>query len=111
MRVKNVKTLIAPFVIVLLGVAAMNKLTGMRQEVAARPAEIQPRVVNTSSVSPSAIEARIVAWGRLNSAQPLVLLSEAEGALMSGDIAFQQGQSFERGQLLLRVDDRQKRLE
>lgn len=111
MRVKNVKTLIAPIVIVLLGVVAMNKLTGMRQEVAATPAEIQARVVNTSSVTLSAIEARIVAWGRLSSAQPLVLLSEAEGALMSGDIAFQQGQSFERGQLLLRVDDRQKRLE
>ncbi len=111
MRVNNVKSLIAPIVIVLFGVLAMNKLSSLRQEVPARPAETQARVVNTRSISPADIEARLVTWGRLNSAQPLVLLSEAEGALMRGDIAFQPGQSFERDQLLLRVDDRQKRLE
>ena len=54
------------------------------------------------------VEASIVAWGRLESAQPVVLLAEGEGVLEAGDIPFQQGQSFRKGDLLLRVDDRHR---
>jgi RND family efflux transporter MFP subunit len=111
MRINTVKSLILPILILLLGVLAMNQLAELRQEVPARSVDGKTRVVATRSVVPGDIEAQVVAWGRLQSAQPLVLLSEAEGVLLAGAVPFQPGQRFKRGDLLLQVDARQKKLE
>ena len=111
MKIKSVNSLLVPVLILLAGAVAMNRLGDMRKEVPARPVTPKTRVVNVEPIEPATINARVTGWGRLNSARPLVLLSEAEGTLLAGDVPFQQGQGFAEGALLLRVDDRQKRLE
>lgn len=111
MKIKSVNSLLVPVLILLAGAVAMNRLGDMRKEVPARPVTPKTRVVNVAPIEPATINARVTGWGRLNSARPLVLLSEAEGTLLAGDVPFQQGQGFAEGALLLRVDDRQKRLE
>lgn len=110
MQLKNIKSLVIPLLILLLGIVAMGQLAEMREEVPANPPSSQPRVVNVLTVEPTTEQAHIISWGRLRSAQPLVLLSEAEGILLAGDVPFQQGQAFKRGQVLIRIDDRQKAL-
>ena len=111
MKIKSVNSLLVPVLILLAGAVAMNRLGDMRKEVPARPVTPKTRVVNVEPIEPATINARVTGRGRLNSARPLVLLSEAEGTLLAGDVPFQQGQGFAEGALLLRVDDRQKRLE
>lgn len=111
MKIESVKNLLIPLLVLLAGAMAMNKLSDMRKDVPARPVTGKTRVINVEPVEPGTINARITGWGRLNSARPLVLLSEAEGILLAGEVPFQQGQDFAEGALLLRVDDRQKRLD
>lgn len=111
MRIKSVKSLFIPLLILLAGAFAMNMLSDMRKDVPARPVTAKTRVVNVTAVDREIISARITGWGRLNSARPLVLLSEAEGTLLAGNVPFQQGQDFAEGELILRVDDRQQRLD
>ncbi len=111
MKIKSVKSLLFPLLILLAGAITMNKLSDMRKEVPARPVTGKTRVVNVEPVEPATINARITGWGRLNSARPLTLVSEADGTLLAGEVPFQQGQGFADGALLLRVDDRQQRLD
>ncbi len=111
MKIQSVKSLVIPLLILLAGAVAMNKLGDLRKDVPARPVTGKTRVVNVVSAEPRLINAQITGWGRLNSARPLVLLSEAEGTLLAGEVPFQEGQDFAEGTLLLRVDDRQKRLD
>lgn len=111
MRINSVKSLVIPLLILIAGAVAMNMLSNMRKEVPARPVTAKTRVVQVVPVERKDINARISGWGRLNSARPLVLLSEAEGELLAGEVPFQQGQDFAEGELILQVDDRQQSLD
>jgi multidrug efflux pump subunit AcrA (membrane-fusion protein) len=57
------------------------------------------------------IESEIVGLGRLTSALPLVLFSEVSGTVMEGTVPFQPAQSFRKGDLVLKIDDRQIQLD
>ena len=53
------------------------------------------------------VPAEIVAYGRLASSQPVILYCEVDGTLQRGDLDFRPGQSFQKGNLLLKIDTRQ----
>jgi membrane fusion protein (multidrug efflux system) len=72
---------------------------------------MRPRLVNVEVVELGNIPSHIVAFGRLKTAQPVTLYSEVSGILMEGDVPFQPAQSFRKGTLLLKIDDRQTRLD
>lgn len=102
---------VLPFVILILGFVLMRTLTSFREEEPKREPVVRPKVVQTKVVQLQDIPAQLEAYGRLKSTQPVVLISEVSGTLMQGSIAFQPGQSFQKGDLLVKVDDRQMRLE
>ena len=89
----------------------MKILFSFKAEKPKRNSQITPRIVATSVVSLGEVPAKLTTYGTLASSQPVTLISEVSGTLQAGDIAFQPAQSFKRGDLLLKVDNRQINLE
>ena len=96
-----------PVVIVIAGFVAMQFLSGFKTAPAKKKPKPVVKIVETQNVVLEDVPAEIVAYGRLASSQPVILYSEVEGTLMSGDLTFRPGQFFKRGALLLKIDTRQ----
>ncbi len=63
------------------------------------------RYVQTEEVKYDDIETSVVAYGRVETAQSLDLLSEVGGRMYEGNIRLKEGQSFRKGTLLFYIDD------
>lgn len=103
--------IILPIIILIVGFIAMRILIGMKKEPPKRPAVNRAKVVASQVVELKDIRAGITAYGRLKSVQPITLVSEVSGEIMRGSIPFQPAQSFKMGDLLLKIDDRQIKLD
>lgn len=103
--------IILPIVILILGFIAMRILISMKKEPPKRAAVVRPRMVAAEVVALKDIPSKIIAYGRLMSAQPITLFSEVSGEIMRGSVPFQPAQSFKKGDLLLKIDDRQIKLD
>ncbi|MBD3290077.1 HlyD family efflux transporter periplasmic adaptor subunit, partial [candidate division KSB1 bacterium] len=103
--------IILPILILVAGFVAMRVLIGMKSEPPERVQQQRLKVVGADVVEYRNIPTSITAYGRLTSAQPIVLFSEVAGTLLQGDVPFQPAQSFKKGDLLLKIDDRQIRLD
>jgi len=100
-----------PVLILAGGFALMMILLNMRSDVPRKTPEPRPKIVKTLIARPQATIATISGLGRVTSAQPVNLYSEVSGVLMAGVAPFRPAQSFRRGDLLLKVDDRQIKLD
>ncbi|MCP4547244.1 MAG: HlyD family efflux transporter periplasmic adaptor subunit [bacterium] len=89
----------------------MKVLLGMREEKPRHTPPVRTMVVATETVRFGPLRSRITAFGRAASAQPVTLASEVGGLLLAGDQPFRNGLEFKQGDVLLRVDDRQIKLE
>lgn len=87
----------------------MMLLLSLREDAPKRTPIPKPRNVSAEVVSLGPVEARINAYGRVISAQPVQLISEVTGTVEEGELAFRPGLSFGRGDTLVRIDDRQAR--
>ena len=105
------KLIIWPVAIVILGLIGMKVLLTFRGEQPQRIAQLRPKIVNTRVIALGNQLATIRAFGRLKTAQPVVLYSEVSGILEAGDFPFQAARSFKKGDLLVKIDDRQIRLD
>lgn len=106
------KTLIMiPFLILGFGYLSMQILSNMRTGPPRKTPRPHPKRVDAMRVELQDVPSEIVAYGRLTSAQPVILYSEVAGKLMAGQKPFQPGQTFKKGDLLLKIDDRQVRLD
>lgn len=101
------RKIIIPIAIILLGYAGFKLFSSMGETPPRRNAPPRTRFVETRVVALAPLKANIVAYGRLKSAQPVVLTSEVSGTLQRGRVAFQPGQSFRKGDLLAKIDDRE----
>jgi membrane fusion protein, multidrug efflux system len=97
--------------IVVAGFAVMSLLSSLREEPPKKEPEQRQIVVSAETVAPGRVAAEIIAYGRLKSAQPVVINSEVNGMLEEGEVDFRPGQRFRRGQLLIKVDARQIELD
>lgn len=103
--------IILPIVILIVGFIAMRVLISMKKEPPKRAAVVRPRMVAAEAVALKDIPAQITAYGRMMSAQPITLFSEVSGEIIRGTVPFQPAQSFKKGDLLLKIDDRQMKLD
>ncbi len=74
-----------------------------------KPPEIK-KYVRTNDVVYEDIQTDVVAYGRVQTAQSLDLLSEVGGRMYEGKIRLKEGQSFRKGTLLFYVDDMEAEL-
>lgn len=102
---------LSPLIILVLAYVTMKLLASFKEEKPKRSATVKPRVVETEIVALEDVPASLVTFGTLSSSQPVTLISEVSGTLLSGNVKFQPSQSFNKGDLLLRVDDRQIKLQ
>ena len=103
--------IILPIVILIIGFIAMRILISFKKEPPKRPTVMRPRIVEAQVVKLKDIPSQVTAYGRLMSAQPITLFSEVSGEIMRGTVPFQPAQSFKKGDLLLKIDDRQIKLD
>ncbi len=92
------------------GFAAMMFFLGLRSDVPRKEPKARPKIVNIKIAHPEPKSATIEGLGRLTSAQPVDIYSEVEGIIMAGEVPFKPAQSFKKGDLLLKIDDRQIKL-
>ena len=107
---KLVKILI-PIILLATGYGGMRFFLNQRVDPPKKPTVAITREVQVKHVTLSDVPTSIIAFGRLTSAQPVQLYSEVKGRLIEGDAPFSPGQSFNSGDVLLRIDDRQVRLD
>lgn len=98
---------LSPVIILILAYLAMKLLSSFKEEEPKRSATVKPRVVETRVVALEDVPASLGTFGTLASSQPVSLISEVAGTLQAGEVKFQPSQSFKKGDLLLKVDDRQ----
>lgn len=111
MKVKNIWKIAIPFAIILLGILSMQVLTSFKTEPPRREPTPHPKIVEAQVVKLGSVASTVTSYGRMTTAQPVVLISEVAGKLQRGSVPFQPGQNFRRGDLLVKVDDRQARLD
>lgn len=102
---------LSPIIILVIAYVAMKLLASFKEEKPKRSAMVKPRLVETKVVTLADIPASLVTFGTLASSQPVSLISEVSGTLQAGSVKFQPSQSFKKGDLLLKVDDRQIKLQ
>jgi membrane fusion protein (multidrug efflux system) len=107
---KKLSRFAIPVLILAASVLIMWGLLGLKTDPPRRPAEPRTKVVETTVVQRAAVTTQITAYGRVTSSRPVTLVSEVAGVLQSGTVDFKTGQSFSKGDLLVKVDDRQARL-
>lgn len=96
-----------PALVLILGAIGMVAFLGMREEQPKRNPQPRAMMVETRVVELGAVATDLRAFGTVVSAQPVDLYSEVNGAILAGNIAFRPGQTFGRGDVLVRIDDRQ----
>lgn len=105
------KFVLIPVLILIAGVIIMLVLSSFRKDQPKLSQEEKARIVEAEIVSLSDVPSEITGFGRITTAQPLVLFSEVNGTLVKGSVPFQPAQSFRKGDLLIKIDDRQIRLD
>ncbi len=107
---KKSAKIIIPLAILAAGALLMMGMLSLRSKPPKSAPASRAKVVEARLAQPGTVTARISAYGRVTSAQPIQLISEVSGILETGDISFRPGQSFKEGDLLVKVDDRQAEL-
>ncbi|MDF1543591.1 MAG: efflux RND transporter periplasmic adaptor subunit [bacterium] len=100
-----------PVLILAVGAISMFFLLGLKDDAPRHTPEIRAKLVGAEVVKLQSLPTEIGGLGRVTSSQPVELVSEVSGKLKNGDIPFMPGQSFTKGQLLAKIDDRQARLQ
>ena len=103
--------ILIPLIILALGFFVMRGLLSFKAESPKKPVAERKKIVEARVVELENIPSQIIAYGRLSSAQPITLQSEVSGTIMKGSLLFQPAQSFRKGDLLLKIDDRKIKLD
>jgi len=107
----QLKKFLLPVVVIAIAAVLMFVFLGMREEQQKRTPAPRARIVDARQVTLGPVRAEITAHGTLLSGQPVEVYSEVAGTLMPGTVPFQPAQYFKKGDILLRIDDRQIQLE
>ncbi len=105
------KIYLYPVIILMAGILIMEFLGGFKKDPPRREFIVHPKNVLVKIANPRDVSSTISAYGKAVSSQPITLFSEVAGIVEPGDIPFLPAQSFRKGQLLFKIDDRQVRYE
>lgn len=84
--------------------------SSLKEEPEFRKPPVPKKYVKTDPVIYSDIKTSVIAYGRVQAAQNVDLLSEVSGRMYAGSVSLKQGQSFKKGTLLFYVDDEEASL-
>ncbi len=95
-----------PVIIILVALAIAMIMINGKEAPERRPSKTRSLAVKVALAEPRTLRSEIKAYGTLESAREYDLVAEVGGILEGGDIPFLPGQSFNEGQVLIRVDER-----
>ncbi len=105
------------YIILGVTVAVLGGSVGISQFLASQkePPKEEPKIeakkyVQTQEVKYQDIQTEVIAYGRVQSAESLDLLSEVSGRMYSGQVLLKEGINFKKGTLLFYIDDKEARL-
>jgi len=103
---RKLMTLGIPVLIILIALAVMMIMLRSKDTPQRRPTPKRNISVEVEVAEPGTLRSEIRAYGTLRSAREPDLAAEVGGILEEGDIPFLPGQTFRKGQVILRVDER-----
>jgi multidrug efflux pump subunit AcrA (membrane-fusion protein) len=104
-------TFFLPAGIIAAGLLLMFWFMSMRDQPEPREAKQTVRTVSTVVIADGQTMPRVSALGRVLSSSPVDLAVEVAGMVEAGDIQFKPASAFKKGNLLLKIDDRQASLD
>lgn len=87
-----------------------NFLAGQKEPPKSEVRPPAKKFVKTQQVKYSDIQTEVIAYGRVQTAQSLDLLSEVSGRMYEGNVRLKEGINFKKGTLLFYVDDEEASL-
>jgi membrane fusion protein, multidrug efflux system len=102
---KIVVSVILSVLIVVSGKLLQNYLTSKKTEPFQRPQTEQKQFVQAKTVNYKDLPAIVIAYGRVISGQNINLVSEVQGKIVGSSVPLRNGQSFKKGDLLVKIDD------
>ena len=103
-------SLIGASLILLLGYWLMNKLSNFERPVQQMSFRESAKQVQVQKVEYKSRELALSGLGRVVSESAIDLIAEVQGEILRGSVPLKKGQSFRRGQVLMRIDDKEARL-
>jgi multidrug efflux pump subunit AcrA (membrane-fusion protein) len=94
--------------VIVLGVVLKNKLSTSKEEPTRRSSQ-REMVVVTDTVQNGPIEVSVPITGRLIARDKVEIFAEVSGSLLPSSDAFREGNRFDRGALLIAIDDSESR--
>jgi len=83
---------------------------GQKEAPEMKKPPVVKKYVKTVPVSYEDIQTHVMAFGRVQTAQSLDLLSEVSGRMFEGQVRLKEGQNFRKGTLLFYIDDKEATL-
>lgn len=83
---------------------------GQKEVPESKKPPVAKKYVSTTPVSYENIQTYITAFGRVETAQSIDLISEVSGRMFEGSVRLKEGQRFRKGALLFYIDDREEAL-
>ncbi len=102
---KKLKIIISAAFIILVAFFSMNVLSGMKKDPPKRPQAEVVRYVKAEQVKYENLLTSFKATGRVNSKSEVILSAEVTGKILPGKVEFKKGESFNKGDLLIRIFD------
>jgi len=93
--------------IVLFSYFSMSYLSGLKSSPKKMPTKEIIRYVKASPIKYSDLTTELVASGRVYSQSEITISAEVSGKIEQGSVPFKKGQSFRKGDLLIKVEDYQ----
>ena len=89
--------------IIIVSVAAMNGLKSMKPETEEVEKKESVRYVKVETVKYESIKSKLKVTGRVSSQNYVDLSSEVQGKILTGRVTLKKGQSFSKGDLLIKI--------
>ena len=102
---RKIIIIVSGLFIVIFSFLSMQWLTDLKQTPPRKPAEEVKRYVRADEVKYGDVVTSIEVMGRLTSKTEVSLIAEVRGKIKDGDISFKVGESFKKGDLLVKIDD------
>ena len=99
--------IISGVVIIIFAFLSMMWLSSLKEDPRKIPPKELVRYVQAEPIKYETRSTQVVAPGRVYSNAEVVLSAEVSGKILPGRIAFKKGQSFKRGELLLKIYDKE----
>ena len=97
--------IISGIAIVAFSFFSMQWLSGMKKQPPKRAAKEIIRSVKAEPIKYSNLSVKVLATGRVTSNADVTLIAQVRGEIMRGNISFKVGESFKKGDLLVKIDD------